>query len=158
MFISKNIAKETSGTTISLAEVSDIAIAKNVEDTAGNMILKFDIEGAEWEMFAGCNVQLLKRFRIITGEIHGLSRLLDVNFYLSVRMVMDKLCLHHQVPHVHANNIGRMGVREGVLVPDLIEISFLRRDFGPFEATCERFPGPLDYPNQPDKSDIVLNF
>jgi Methyltransferase FkbM domain len=154
-FIRKNIAKESATTTISLADVHEVAAG--LPGLSGkDMILKFDIEGSEWDMFLNSSSFLLKRFRIITGEFHGLTRLLDGNFFLRARMVLDKLCQYHQVTHIHANNIGKVGMLEGILIPDLLEVSFLRRDFGPFEASDEPIPGPLDYPNQPDKPDIVL--
>jgi hypothetical protein len=154
-FIRKNVAKDSSATTISLAEICDMA--SGLPGVAGkDMILKFDIEGSEWEVFLNASGSLLKRFRIMTGEFHGLTRLLDVNFFLRARTVLDKLCQNHQVTHIHANNIGKVGMVEGVLVPDLLEVTFLRRDFGPFEACDDPIPGPLDYPNQSDKPDIIL--
>ena len=45
-----------------------------------DLILKCDIEGDEWEIFATLQAALLRRFRQIVVEIRGLRDLCDPGF------------------------------------------------------------------------------
>ena len=47
---------------------------------------------------------------------------------------------------------------EGVPMPSVIELSFLRRDLDSFPCRSnDPIPGPLDRPNHPGRADIVMN-
>src|SRR5271170_6043839 len=50
-------------------------IEENQLENCDDMILKFDVEGAEWSAFDSIDGTMLSRFRIITAEFHGFCEL-----------------------------------------------------------------------------------
>jgi glycosyltransferase involved in cell wall biosynthesis len=121
-------------------------------------LLKFDIEGAEYDVLETTESRHLAEFAVIACEIHNLGRLIDPVFFDRVRRCLEKLTLHHAPVHLHANNYRGVLLVEGVPIPDVLEISFLRRDLDDVtELSCEPIPGPLDRPNHPFAPDICMN-
>jgi hypothetical protein len=68
--------------------------------------------------------------------------------------VLGRLNLTHAPYHVHANNWGDFKIIANVPVPDVLEVSYLRRDRGMFKPTTECFPTHLDRPCHPDRCDV----
>jgi hypothetical protein len=123
-----------------------------------NNLLKFDVEGAEWRSI-GISTDLdLKPFRIIVCELHGLNSLIDQSFFQLARQVLDRLTRNHVVVHLHANNCCGISLIEGTPLPNVVELTLLRKDRSAFHPTDEPIPGPLDYPSMFDRPDLVLNF
>jgi hypothetical protein len=124
---------------------------------ARHPILKFDVEGAEWEALAHSSAADLARFEILTGEFHHFDQLIDREFFERVRAVFRKLNETHRVIHLHANNAGGMVLLEGVPLPRLLEMTWVRIDSATFEGhSDEPIPGPLDRPNLPHLPDLQL--
>ena len=122
----------------------------------GDLLLKFDVEYAEWEALAATSSETLSHFRIIVGEFHGFGRMTQPAVFDAMSRVFSLLSETHAVTHIHGNNHAAMVVVMGVAVPHLMEISFLRRDRSVFTPSCEPIPGPLDYPNNPVLPDLVV--
>jgi hypothetical protein len=57
---------------------------------------------------------------------------------------------------VHANNWGDFQIIDGIAVPDVIEISYVRRDQNIIRPSSEFYPTPVDFPCHPERPDIVL--
>ncbi len=120
-------------------------------------LLKFDIEGAEYDIFDQLAADELAPFEVIVCELHHLSRLGRRAVYEQVYRCLTKLTRHHAPVHLHGNNYGGLAVLAGVPVPDVIEISLLRRDLSNFQGlSTEPIPGPLDRPNHPGLPDLCL--
>ena len=120
-------------------------------------LLKFDIEGGEYDVLEHLDPAELAVFDVIVCEIHNLDRLADIAFHRRVRKSFDVLTRHHVAVHLHANNYRGISLIAGVPVPEVLEISFLRRDLDTFPARSnEPIPGPLDRPNHPHRPDILL--
>jgi hypothetical protein len=122
----------------------------------GDLILQMDIEGHEWAVLLNAPEAVLRRFRIIVIELHGLARSYD---YL-VRMQMDAALarlggLFHVV-HAHPNNNIPMSRHGDLLIPDLLEVTYLRRDRAEALGPVTRFPHPLDRSNLPGVADQPL--
>jgi len=125
---------------------------------ARHPLLKFDIEGAEYDVFPTVDEKDLAQFEVITCEIHDLHRLEDAAFFRKVRCVLEKLTSHHVAVHLHANNYAGIAAVHGVPIPQVLEITFLRRDLDSFpHLSLEPIPGPLDGPNHPFRPDIRMN-
>lgn len=122
-----------------------------------NAILKFDTEGAEWPCMQRLSADLLKHFRIIACELHGFNSLGNPALLAQVRQTLTVLTRHHTVVHLHANNCCGVSLVEGVPVPAVVELTLLRNDRSDFAPSNEPIPGPLDFPNMPDRPDLVLN-
>lgn len=151
-FNKRGIAASDSPDFVSLSK----AIAANGDQHNRDMILKMDIEFAEWPVLDSIDPTVLAQFRQIVIEIHGLGRLREQNFRSTAERALAKLCANHAVFHVHANNWGNYEMIENVPVPDVLELSYIRRDIRPLVASIETFPTSLDVPCHPDRPDIVL--
>ena len=120
------------------------------------LLLKIDVEGAEWEIIQAADSAILPRFKQIVCEFHDLDRLAEDQFGERAKAVFEKLARTHFVFHVHGNNCGSFTNVGNVVVPQTIEVSFARReDYDPVQSDDE-FPTALDYPNQPGRADLFL--
>ncbi|MBF0181019.1 MAG: hypothetical protein HQM03_13435 [Magnetococcales bacterium] len=122
----------------------------------GDLILKMDIEAAEYAAFGVLTDLDLLNFRIITAELHHLTLLGDPAFFQAANHLVSILTRHHACVHLHANNCCNLIVVEGIPIPEVIEITFLRRDRSSFTPSSEPIPSPLDFPNRLDRPDYVL--
>lgn len=122
----------------------------------GDLILKFDVENAEWDALLDVQPDLLKRFRIITCELHYFNKLEDISVFSKVNRVISLLTANHKVVHIHPNNCCGVALVAGVTLPKLIEFSFLRNDRASFYTSHESIPSSLDYPNVQSKPQIIL--
>jgi len=121
-----------------------------------DLILKFDTEGAEWQAFDSIDGNLLDKFRIITAEFHDFCKLENPTVFAQMSRVFSLINQTHVATHIHANNTSRVALVFGVPLPDLLEISFLRRDRSQFTPSSEPIPSIFDRPNIPNRPDIVL--
>lgn len=119
-------------------------------------ILKFDTEGAEWETLNLINPDVLKSFRIIVCELHGLTSIGNENFRRIVEKTLSILTQSHTVVHLHANNCCGINVIEGVPIPAVVELTLLRNDRSDFSPCNDPIPGPLDFPNMSERPDLIL--
>jgi len=121
-----------------------------------DLVLKMDIEGAEWDVLDHSSSVSLSRFSQIICEFHGLARLYEGPFHARALRVFQKLAQDFAVIHVHANNNGDLCNLANIAVPSTLEISFANRKRYSFTATDETFPTPLDAPNNPGSPEIML--
>lgn len=125
------------------------------EGDNSDLILQMDIEGFEYECLFSISSQLLKRFRIIIIEFHGLDRLFDGAFYNQALRAFDKLLVNHTVVHNHPNNIFKPHKVKGIDLPVYSEFTFLRNDYVKDEGFVSTFPHPLDR-DCTDKESYIL--
>lgn len=143
----------TAGNFVSLADMKDSVRRLN----ASRPLLKFNVDGAEYEILSRLDDDALRDFPVIACELHDLARLGDRSFYDLVHRCLRVLTRHHLPVHLHANNHGAIAIVAGVPVPDVVEISFMRRDLGVAdEPAADPIPGNLDRPNHPLRADICL--
>lgn len=121
-----------------------------------DLLLKMDIEGSEWPVFDAIDGAVLNQFRQIVLEVHHLTRLIDGEFGERIARVLAKLDATHAVVHVHANNCGPYRLVENVPVPDVIELTYARRDSYELDLSGEIFPTELDRPCNAEWAEIVL--
>ena len=119
--------------------------AKN-GDAGRRIVMKIDVEGAEWDSFAQTPDATLQQIDQLAVEFHGVN---DVKF----RSVVEKLKQHFHVAHIHFNNFS--------CVPDLqpfptwaYEVLFVSKRLG---VVDERGKAgglhPLDAPNSTEVPD-----
>jgi hypothetical protein len=121
-------------------------------------MLKFDIEGEEFDVLETTRVEHLKAFDVIVCEVHYLERLGDPIFFAKVESCFAKLTANHVPVHLHANNYQALILVEGVPIPRVLELSFLRKDLDHFRTlSSDPIPGPLDRPNHRGVPDLCLN-
>lgn len=131
-------------------------LADLLASSARDVLLKIDIEGAEWDVLDTTPSAALARCPQICVEFHGLLALDDSRFGRRANRVFRKLAATHAVTHVHGNNCGRIAEVRGATLPDVLEVTFAARRCFEILPTDERFPGPLDAPNDPARPDIDL--
>ncbi len=123
------------------------------------MILKLDIEGAEWDALAALPAELLGRFDQIVIELHDLRRAGEPAWCSRAKQVLHKLAQMFTVHHVHANNHAPVAVVGNMFtVADVIEVSYVRRDLVARCRSSTLLPSFLDAPNDPGRPEIPLWF
>jgi hypothetical protein len=125
-----------------------------------DFILQMDIEGAEWAILADLPVETLKRFRTIVIELHNLDSVLTNPDSLRVfEALMQRLTGLFEPVHLHPNNCCGELNYQGVRIPRVLEVTFLRKDR--FEGRTEfhsvQIPNPLDVKNVPNRKDVSLS-
>lgn len=120
-------------------------------DSNTNMILKMDVEGAEYGFMEMVENDTMKRFDQIVFELHDLhTRSEDAVRFLEK---IDKL---FAIVHVHVNNHTNVVICENKLYPDVVELTLLNRDNYLIGARCTRNKYlDIDAPNWKDIPDFV---
>jgi hypothetical protein len=114
------------------------------------LILKMDVEGAEFAALGAAPESVLERFEQIAIEVHGLHRMEDVGYRATFCAVFQKLNRLFTLFHVHANNCdGPNGLRivAGLPVSSLLELSYVRTSTVKPSPSRTLYPTSLDYPN-----------
>ena len=130
----------------------DTMLDLNNHNYRKKMILKIDIEGAEWEFLQEISSDILNCFSQITMELH---HLLNEDYHEKIIAGLKKLNKTHQTVWIHANCIGGVQKYGAITMPDLLEITFVNKkeyEFVPIIYDC---PIDLDCPNSLGE-DVVL--
>lgn len=120
------------------------------------LLLKCDIEGSEWGVFATSDEKTLKKFSQIVCEFHGFGSIEDDRSFKKIQEALMTLNSLFSVIHVHANNSSPWVIIGGVPFPSVIEITYANRLLYKFDETAEIFPTKLDYPNAPSLPEFYL--
>jgi hypothetical protein len=153
-FDPKFLGSRNDDTFITLSSWIDQKVGADDHD----MLLQMDIEGAEYEVFVETPMDVLSRFRIMILEFHDLERLFDQKMLPLLSAVFSKLARNFSIAHVHPNNCRGVISRDGVDVPRVIEVSFIRNDriAGIRSDQPISLPHPLDEMCCPDRQDVVM--
>ena len=122
---------------------------------AKDYILKVDIEGAEWEILSELESSDLVKFRQIILEFHGLNNFLDLEEKLSA---LKKLASTHSPIVVHANNQGSYRFISGKFLPDVLEVTWARKNSYTFNSEWNQDIRNLLSPNSPDLPSIWIDW
>lgn len=142
----------TGGQTTSL----DAWVASSAHAEATSLLLQMDIEGGEYNALLACSEAVLSRFRIAVVEFHHLPFLASSRFLaMKFLPVLRKLLLHFDLAHAHANNCCGTVDLAGYQVPQVLELTFLRKaeNAGPQRRII---PHPLDVVNVPALPPLLL--
>ena len=120
------------------------------------MILQMDIEGAEYAVLLATPPEVLRRFRIVIIEFHGLDSLAELRGLELLGMSFEKLTRDFDIVHSHVNNCAKVASYSGFDLPQVMEFSLLRKDRSKSRVPAKNFPHPLDRANAPGKKDIRL--
>ena len=121
-----------------------------------DLILQMDIEGAEWPVLLNASRDTLRRFRIIVIELHDLERLMDKHAFVIIRATLERLLQDFYVVHNHPNNYGRTVRCRSLVIPRVMEMTFIRKDRVTSTEFARAFPHPLDAKNDIDRADVPL--
>ena len=128
-----------------------------IETSANQMksgILQMDIEGAEYPSLMSVSKNNLLKFAILVIEFHGLNRLYNGDFALIFELTIAKLKENFEIVHLHPNNAGRTHKIGHLKVPNVVELTLLRKDLCNKISESATLPHFLDRPNRIDLVDI----
>jgi hypothetical protein len=133
-------------------------VSDRAPDATSDLLLQMDIEGAEYLTLLACPTDVLKRFRVIVLELHDLHLLATRSASALVFMpLFRRLSRHFVVVHAHANNTGTVDLTTGIDIPELLELTLLRKDRVEIEDGDVHLPHPLDRPNDSSRAEITLS-
>lgn len=125
----------------------------------GDVLLKIDTEGAEFDYFENVNIDLLaSRTAGIILEVHWLEQEQNRLKFISI---MEKIRRHFVMVHIHGNNWGGEFEYEGFIIPRVPELTFINKRYLTGVAPYDKQKYPIsgvDYPNNPNISDCNLDF
>ena len=102
-----------------------------------DMILKVDVEYAEWESFIDFPEELLKKFRFLLFEFHFNEKNLDI-----YAKVLSKLSKYHQAFYVHCVNCGNVVQIGDIRICSALEVSYIIKEGHEFEIDDSIYPIP----------------
>jgi len=126
------------------------------DDQDSEMILQMDIEGAEYEALLATAKATMRRFRIMILEFHNMESLRDINYFNIVLATLRKIREDFDVVHLHPNNCCGISSINGVEIPNIFEVTFLRKDYVKSQKPVKSLPHPLDQANLPLMADLGL--
>lgn len=149
-FIKKNIDPAQTDTTTNLKEYNEIY---------RNIFLKMDIEGGEYPWLESLNESDLKHYKQITMEFHGINDDSWNTSYQTKVNCLKKLANTHYLIHAHGNNWAGARHIHDSLVPDVIELTYIRKDVlnYPFFNTTALPIDNIDFKNNITNPEISLN-
>ena len=103
----------------------DELIKQNHHEDKHNMILKMDVEGAEWGFIENTSSETLSRFSQIMLEFHGIH---NPKYMGKIPAALRKLNKTHKPVHIHGQNIGHYVSVGTQTFCRQIEVSYVRRD------------------------------
>ena len=138
----------------------DNFIARNGHQNNSNMILKMDVEGAEWNFLETVSAGTMRKFEQIVFEFHDLTSPKTFAAMERIINLIDKINVTHTLVHLHGNNNKHFINIENIgIVPDVLELSYLRTEHHKFHDDREIFlPSRLDIPNDQSMPDIPLGY
>ena len=96
--------------------------------TTDHGILMIDAEGAEWQICAAEDEAALAKFAQVSIELHGLTGIVDERRWKTMRATLEVLTANHTATWLHGNNWRPSLPIGGRMIPDVCEVTFLRRD------------------------------
>lgn len=126
-----------------------------------DITLKMDIEDSEWEVFEHASAEDMDHFSQILVEVHKVftwdyTEPADREHMARRRAVLEKIDQTHQLVHLHANNYGSFGLIGGVSIPDVLELTYVRRRGHEFEPCDLSFPTDVDRSNKHGRADFYF--
>ena len=117
------------------------------------MILKMDIEYAEWKVLSNISEDILKQFKYILIEFHFKS---DPIFYYY--QILKKLLNTHEIFYIHCNACGGTKNYGKNIICEALEVSYIIKDNYQFTKDDTIYPIPeLETKNCGKLSNLNLN-
>lgn len=136
-------------------------VNRNGHANKDNMILKMDVEGAEWNFLSEVSSDLLKRFDQIVFELHWLIQSKRFTEMALITSLISKLNLTHTLVHLHGNFTGGPFIEfENIgIFPDVLEATFVKKEnYTLYYDENIHLPISLDRPNSAELKDIELGY
>lgn len=139
---------------------NDWNMAQALEQTSqanasdGSLLLKMDIEGSEWPVYATEQAETLKKFGQIIVEFHWIQKADKHAEYL--KAVQHILAAGFKVVHLHGNNYAGMYTVNTKTIPDVLEVTFAHSAARPDGCSSDQDMQQLDAANNPSSPELPL--
>lgn len=153
-FTQKFLGNRTNGNFVTLSDWMHDSIGSET----CNMILQMDIEDGEYDVLTFETAETLGRFSTMVIEFHDLQNIFERHFLQMISSIFEKIYQNFSICHVHPNNCCGIANLNGVDVPRVIEVSFVRNDLiDSFKCDSEVIlPHALDRKNVKKNKDITM--
>lgn len=153
-FIPKFLGTRTHNEYITLSDW----ISQSIGNDTSPKVLQMDIEGAEYDVLGYESAETLASFSILTIKLHDLNKLFEKDFLRLVSIIFDKIFKNFSICHVHPNNCCGIIELDGVGIPRVMEVTFVRNDVLQTIRTSDpiTLPHPLDVKNVSHLEEIVM--
>ena len=135
-------------------------IKVNGHEDKSDMILKMDVEGAEWDFFSTVSSELLSKFDQMVFEFHSLIQAKSQSEMNNTAAYLQKINRTHSLVHLHANNYGSFLIADDkILMPDVLELTYVKTSN--YELADDEnilLPHSIDEPNNRRASELPLGF
>lgn len=129
-------------------------VNKNGHNGCTHMILKMDVEGAEWGALLMVPDSILGLFDQIVLEMHGM---LSETYSLKRIQALEKILKTHTPVHIHGNNAAKVANIHGCIFPMSLEVTYLSNAEYEFtEYEDDNCLLDIDQPNNPARMDVDL--
>jgi len=126
-------------------------------DKEEDLVGQIDIESAEYSFLNATSDKNFNRFRILVVEFHEIDRWIQKKYYSEViEPMLIRLNRLFDLVHLHPNNNGGFFSYKRKTLPNVVEITFHRKDRAKGYFGNATLPHPLDSKNIPWKSDLTF--
>lgn len=128
------------------------------EDYDSKILIKIDIEGDEYSVIPTIDSNTLSQTELIIIEFHHLTRLLKKDYQRFILTSFERILEYFYPVHLHVNNSSSVLVKNNVMIPHLLEATFVNKKLiNKLDLKYQKnFPNNLDKPNVASKADIHL--
>lgn len=139
-----------------------ITLSDWINETSGfndiGKILQMDIEGSEYDVLIFEDGKTLSSFSTMIIEFHDLQNIFKKDFIRTISSIFEKIYKYFSICHIHPNNIGGLIELDGIKVPRVMEITFIRNNY--IEQCSDNkniiLPNILDVKNSKNMQDIIM--
>lgn len=128
---------------------------ENEHDNLNNMLLKMDVEGAEWDVFCNTTSNVLSKFSQIVVELHNITSLEN---HTKIVKALENINKTHVPINVHGNNWCGYEIGNMCSIPHTIEVTYINKyTYEKMLCRCEKFfPSNIDVRNTEKYSEIIM--
>ena len=155
-FFKKNIGETNTDKTTNL---------KDILSSYSNILIKMDIEGGEYDWINSLSESELLKIKQLVIEFHGVNPDTPHQDWGCLNSkkpaLFKKLTTTHCLIHAHGNNFSKLSQTDNIKVPNVIELTYVRKDVMNGKFSLNKTPLPikhLDYPNYHVNPEIDLSF
>ena len=131
-------------------------ITRNGHEGQRDMILKMDVEGAEWGFLESVKPEILAQFSQMSFEFQGMNK---ADICGKIPVLLRKINETHKLVHLHGQNWGFYVCTGGKTFCNQIEVTYVRKDKYRFNDDYDvSLPTDIDMPAITYIPDVSLGF
>ena len=125
--------------------------SQSTAHSQSGIILQMDIEGGEYDVLTFESAEFLANFSVMVIEFHDLNNIFEPFFLTILSSIFEKIYKYFSICHIHPNNCCDITSLDGIDVPRIVEITFIRNDL----ATELKNNNKINLPHALDRKNVV---